>query len=192
MTDRTHRGGWAREDSVGLAGLAAIIAATAVIGVGPPILQLLNRESVRRTIEQTAGLAREASSANERVRKEQAVLDQRLEESKVTLQPASRLNHRVMELVELGSEAGLAVSRVAPAAPRTIRQSVVTRLTVTGEGGYSSIADFLGLLHGRFPDVVVHGFAAGAGRRDNSEAGEFRFDLDWYAAPDDSAGVRGG
>lgn len=192
MNDDRQSSGWAREDTIGLAGLAAIIAATAVIGVGPPIVQLLNRESVRRSIAQTSALTREAVSASERVRRDQAAIDRRLEESRVTLLPASRLNHRVMELVELGSESGLTVSRVVPGTPRAVRQSIVTRLTMTGEGGYSSVADFLGLLHGRFPDLVVHGFSTQAGRSEHAHSGTFQFDLDWYAAPDESAAVRGG
>lgn len=183
MKTAQHGTPWSRNDTIGLSVIAGILAATVLLGVGPPIAESMNREEVRRQVEQNLSQAEETNATIDRVLAEKRVVDLRLEESRVTLLPLAQLNKRVMSLVDLGTQCGLDVGQITPGQPTTVRQSKVVRLTMTGTGGYGQISDFLARLHGQFLDVVVAGFSAEARRGTDPAGGAFTFELDWYAAP---------
>lgn len=186
MTTRLFPSQWTRQDSLGLAGVAAVLAVTGLVGIGPPVVEAMSRGDLRRTLEQCVQETQGMSQTAERLRREKAVIDRRLELSRVTLLPVAQLNRRVMDLVNMGAACGLSIAQVTPGTPRTVRQSLIVTLTVSGAGTYSQISDFLGRLHADFPDMVVCTFSAQADRREGSQAGTVSFELDWYAASEES------
>lgn len=188
MSDDHRTMSWTRYDSIGAAGVAAVIALTGLVGIGPPVVEAMSRGELRKTLEQTRADADAMLMTAEQVQRDREATDKRLEQSKVTLVPLAELNRRVQDLVKLGSEAGVTVAQVTPGVPRKVGPSQVQRLTVTGSGKYPTVSDYMGVIHTRFLDVVMAQFSLEAARAEpasaESASGTFTFELDWYAAPE--------
>lgn len=189
MSDDRSVSAWTRQDAMGAVGVAAVLAAIGLVGIGPPIVEAMSRGELRKSLDQTLAEKQTIVMTAEQVQRDKEAIDHRLEQSKVTLVPLSELNHRVMELVNLGAEAGLTVAQITPGAPRSVRQCLVERLTVTGTGGYPAVSEYLGKIHVKFLDVVVAEFSVEARRTGDASSGTFVLELDWYAAPEGPDGA---
>lgn len=184
MSNKHVHAGWTNNDTLGAVGIVAVAAVIAVVGVGPPIVQAMNREQLRQKLEDTTTQTRTLAVSTEKVNTDRAAVERRLQESEVKLESLKHLNTRVMSVVQLAGEAGLSDSKVTHAPAVKVRQSIMVKMTITGTGGYPQVAQFFGRIHERFPDIVVNGFTVDARRNDLKSVGAFSIELDWYAAPD--------
>lgn len=179
--------GWTSHDTFGALGVAAVAAIIAAVGIGPPVVQAMNRGQLRDQIDATAAQARELTLSTEKVNVDRQAIERRLQESEVKLESLKQLNARVMSVVQLAGESGLKDAKVTHTPATKVRQSNMVKMTIVGAGGYTHVADFFGRIHARFPDIVVSGFTVDARRNDPRPVGMFSIELDWYAAPDSPA-----
>ena len=99
------------------------------------------------------------------------------------LEGVDRLNHRLSRITALATECGLVIEQVEPNASVPTTHYVRVPVRVSGEGGFHAVRSFLHELHGRLPDFAVSSFDLLGQPGQAHKEPQFRFLLDWYAAP---------
>lgn len=169
---------WWRVDAVGLGVCAAMTLVVYLAGVRPLMLEQQQRAAKQAELIEASKQVAQMESAAGQQQARLVDMRRRLDGSRIHLEPASQLNHRLAGLNDLAAEAGLAVEQLQPQAMITNEHVQVIPIEVHGAGGYPACMTFLQLVHARFADMGVAGLdltAAGEGR--------FRMSLMWYTAP---------
>lgn len=135
---------------------------------------------------------------DDRVRAEEAAL--RLERSSlntlqerlqdvVTLEPASRVNTRLVGLAALADRCGVSITMLTHQKALPQKNAVIVPIKIGGSGSYVGVTRFVRALHDQYRDTAVVGLSMIGAPSEAPKDGTYTLDLAWYAAPEGSAGV---
>ncbi|MCU0914910.1 MAG: hypothetical protein MUC88_10140 [Planctomycetes bacterium] len=128
--------------------------------------KLQDLETARTTVEDRLAAAR-----------------QHLATSAVQLESAARINKRVAAVTEFFSRCRLHVDDVQTGRVSGGTQYDLVPLTIIGRGAYHQCGELLHGLCAQYPDMSVMRLELSGNPREQADAGKFRLDLFWYAAP---------
>ena len=170
---------------IDLAGLAAAGILTICFGLGAfvPLLQerSVQREAERR-IEDGRAQARKLREQRFDLEGDLARIERELTETRVEVEPISRLNARISSLTELASRHKLTLDRVAPGAPQKAPKATLLPIRMEGRGSFPECRACLADLRKAFPDVAVSGLEIARDSAAGPDNAAFVFELVWYAA----------
>ena len=169
---------WRHVDAVALGVCAGMTLAVYVAGERPLMLKQQQRDAQQAVLIEASKHVAQMQVAARTQRSRLTEMREQLDASRIHLEPTTQLNHRLAQLNELATEAGLTVEQLQPQAMVTSADVQVIPIDMHGSGGYPASMTFLRLVHARFADMGVAGFdltATGDGR--------FRMSLTWYTAP---------
>jgi hypothetical protein len=172
-------------DAVGIGVCVLASMAFYAVTIGP----LLERQSVAARHNQelenqqqrAAGLEAAISTAKERL----AAVQTDLAAETIELEAAARINKRVAALTVFFSHCGLKVDDVQTGTACRGLQYDVVPITIVGRGPYDRCVRFFHGLNATFPDMSVAHIDLTGNPTLASASEAFRFELFWYAAPDE-------
>lgn len=164
--------------------LCVLVTAMVYIGLVAPMLSKRStlaqqREQLTREEQKCSRL----SSAVMAMRKRTNTLEQELETGAVHLDSTREMNQRIAQLTALLQEHGLTLEDIQTQVPIPHRRCDLVPIRMVGTGGYLDSTHFLAALYQQLPDMAVCNVNLAGAPGTASFAGQFAFDLCWFAAP---------
>ncbi len=132
------------------------------------------------TRQQKAGeLESSVAAAKERL----TAARQELAASVVQLEPATHINKRIAGVTGFFSHCELHIDDVQTGRVSNGPQYDLVPITLLGRGGYRQCVQLLHGLCAKYPDMSVMRIELSGNPGQPADAGKFRFELFWYAAP---------
>jgi hypothetical protein len=166
---------------------AAAAAAVWFGGVEPTLRAAAAQEAKRQSLGPQVQRSAVLSDLSNQLTAQLDAARAELAASPLRLEPASKINQRLLSLAELASRIGLDVDQVVPGDVTTGADTVTVAIRLTGRGTFPACKAFLGGLASGFADIAVTGFQLAGNHADGGGRAVFVFDLAWYAAPEGGA-----
>ncbi|MBS0187710.1 MAG: hypothetical protein JSS51_06550 [Planctomycetes bacterium] len=170
---------------IDLAGAGVLIVLTTVAAAGaiaPVLTARAAHKQLQQQIDDGRADIRQLREQRSDFEQNVARMELELRETRVEVEPVSKLNSRISRLTESASRRKLSLDRVAPETPQKAVKATLVPIRIEGRGTFTDARDWMADLRSEFPDVAIGGFQIS---RDHAAAAEnttFSFDLVWYAA----------
>ncbi len=202
-----------RNDALGTLAAVALTLGAGVVAIGPHIIArgptpADQQVELERRRQEASALDKQAESTRQRL----AEFATR-SASAVHLQPASKVNERLVEITKLAAAGSISIAQMtpgspilpsappapadktaAPAATSLDAKAIVVPIKLAGSGSYPEVARFVHALREQFRDIAVTALHMNSvpgsyepGKSSENVPGPFSIDLAWYAAPAGSA-----
>jgi len=166
---------------IGVCLLVSLVGYTTLVS---PLLQRRAAATERhREIEARHKKVQELDAARTNVEDRLAVVRQQLAASAVQLESAAQVNKRVAAVTEFFSACHLHVDDVQTGRVWGGSQYDLVPISIKGRGAYRQCAQLLRGLCSKYPDMSVIRLELAGNPKEQADAGKFRLDLFWYAAP---------
>jgi hypothetical protein len=165
---------------VGIVALLAMTSALWFIGIKPVVDARNSEARAADRREQFEAELAEATAAAEKAATKAEEFERRLAGITHEPRPASELNARISELIDIAAEAGIEIDSLAPGRAAESAFSDDVRIDVSGRTAPSGVEVFLSKLHNKAPDLAVRSITVDA-RGD--AAVSLRIGMVWRAAP---------
>ncbi|SRR5687768_11720248 len=177
-------------DAYGLALCLVVTAGAWFAGVSPLLSQraaaAARREELAEKSQESSRLAAQARQLSNQL----AALRHDLDEVRVELQPAARVNQRLAEVTAAAGECGLELNDVRPGRAVVGPRHTIVPIDVSGTGSYTAVAHFIRSFHERFGDsgiaaieLASAGAATSAGTAGADASASFYLRLHWFVKP---------
>lgn len=176
---------------INIAGTATIIAltvATYFIGIDPVLVILSNEKDAAASLADKQAEAKKLEAELSLARQQQTKNLAEIAASPTKLQPASRINARMVQLTDVASTRGLKLDQLSPGAADSSGRFTTVPIHLSGTTSFAALVGFLSDLNEQFPHTAITGFRI-AGTPSTGKEGAaaippvFSVDCVWYAAP---------
>jgi Tfp pilus assembly protein PilO len=127
-----------------------------------------------------AGQVRQTTARLASVRKQ-------LDEVRLNLQPAARVNQRIAEVTTAAAQCGLELSDVRPGRAMVGHRYSVQPIEMSGTGTFPAAVQFMRAFHRTFGDSGFDGFELAGNPAAPGAPGSFHFRVHWYVQPPGTA-----
>lgn len=175
-----------RVDAVG----ATIAVAITVIAAGSLLWPMIASAEDGPRRDAVADLENRARAEEAALRIERAELEalQKQLDAAVTLEPASKVNTRLVGLAALADRCGVSITLLTHQTARAQKKAVVVPIKIGGSGSYLEVTRFARALHDEYRDTAVVGLSINGAPSAAPNDATYTLDLAWYAAPAGPAG----
>lgn len=164
-------------DAIGIAALLGLTAAAWFLAVQPVLAArqrgAADQQAFAAAHEQLADLGADVATARDQ-------LTRASQERGLTLEPATRLTHRLMAINGISAASDVRLDDVQPARPAAGERYDLLPVRVAGAGSYAALAAFLHRLHAACPDVAVGSLTVTGTPSPTTKPATFTLDLAWY------------
>jgi len=176
---------WIDAAGVGVCLLASLIGYVAIVN---PLLQERSAAAQRqREVETRQQEAAKLESAVAAAQERLTAARQQLAAGALQLESAAHINKRIAGVTEFFSRCELHVDDVQTGRVSAGLQYDLVPITIVGRGGHRQCVQLLHGLCSTYPDMSVMRLELSGNPAEPADAGKFRLELFWYAAPSGSA-----
>lgn len=168
-------------DAAGLAAAAALTAAAYFGGLEPIISAMRARSELLARIETERATGAELAARGAELQRELSRVEAQIESLGVRLSPQSAQNERLARMMEVASEANLAVDQLQPGQADWEQRYGKVPVRLQARGTFAGMTRFLSRL-AEFPDVGVRAFSLGGDAKSGAEPAMV-VELVWYVMP---------
>ena len=172
---------------LGMAVCAALTAAVWVTTIEPVRARRAATAARRQELDDRAqeskrlvGLVRQTTARLATVRKQ-------LDEVRLSLQPAARVNQRIAEVTSAATQCGLELSDVRPGRAMVGPRYAVQPIEMSGTGTLPAAVQFIRAFHRTFGDSGFDGLELAGNPAAPGAPGSFHFRIHWYVQPPGTA-----